>query len=146
MSVHDSNLSQQDQESINTRHNEIEHFFRARLGLMYQCPPNDEHAEIHRASSAFGYNPNVEPGEKVTICPCCELPINTITLPITIPTTPITGAEGQSQFFALDSGAAMFFTFIKMAIIYLCILFVVCNIYPLHLSYLDKDYCLLLPN
>lgn len=40
----------------------------------------------------------------------------------------------------------MFFTFIKMAIIYLCILFVVCNIYPLHLSYLDKDYCLLLPN
>jgi hypothetical protein len=62
---------------------------------MYRCPPNDADAEIHRAASAFGYNPTFEKGEKITICPCCELPINTIALPISTATTPLTGFEGK---------------------------------------------------
>lgn len=58
---------------------------------MYTCPPNDEQAEIHKAASAFGYTLMAQKGEKITVCPCCQLPINNIPLPLSIPTTPSTG-------------------------------------------------------
>lgn len=60
---------------------------------MYRCPPNDEDAKVHKVASTFGYNPTFEKGEKITVCPCCELPINTITLPMSISTTPKIGVD-----------------------------------------------------
>lgn len=108
---------------------------------MYACPPNDEDAELHRAASSFGYNPPFEKEQKISVCPCCELPINTIQLPMTISTTPTTNSDGKVQFFVLDSGASLFFTFIKMGIVYLGMLFVISNLYPAHTSYFTDEYC-----
>jgi len=69
------------------------------------------------------------------------LPFNTIKLPITVSTTPNAGPDGKIQFFVLDSGASMFFTFIKATIIYLAILFALSGLYPIHTSYFTIDYC-----
>jgi hypothetical protein len=49
--------------------------------------------------------------------------------------------DGKIQFFVLDSGASMFFTFIKATIIFLAILFALAGLYPIHTSFVSRDYC-----
>jgi len=58
-----------------------------------------EAAEIHNIATSFGFNSlRKDDGSSVAICPCCEMPINTIPLPLSYPTTP----ERDSETFKIE--------------------------------------------
>jgi len=45
-------------------------------------------------ATAFGYSLPFESWEEMPVCACCGYHINTIRLPVCIPTTPKLGEEG----------------------------------------------------
>ena len=115
---------------------------RDRLGMMYRTPPIPEAAIVHRNASLFGYNRSSNSEESV--CPCCQLPVNTVQVPFCSPTTP---SSDQDQYirtatpFLLESGASLFFTFIKLLLIYLGITWVIISLYGTNVSDINHDYC-----
>lgn len=75
---------------------------------------------MHRNACEFGYNSQKE--DNVKTCACCELAINTVMVPLCYGTTP---SKDKIQIgkpkFMLDAGSTMFFTFIKLIIVYLLV-------------------------
>ena len=76
--------------------------------------------------------------ERPKVCPCCSQRINTKSIDICYPST---NPEDATDTFLLTSSSALFFSFIKMAILYSIILFFVCGLFNL-LTSLDGDYCI----
>ena len=69
------------------------------------------------------------------MCPCCSQPINTENISLSSPTT-----DPNDKGFLLNTSATLFFSFIKMAICYSIIMFLVCGLFNL-LTSLDGNYC-----
>ena len=98
---------------------------RDRLNKMYSYPCEYDAAIMHKQATKFGYHTkNMKNGEPAPLCPCCETPINTTKIDLCYETTPSKDIVkvGQKRYM-LDSGSAMFFTFIKMCIVYLLLRF-----------------------
>jgi hypothetical protein len=81
-------------------------------------------------------------GSPASICPCCNLPINTQELPLHYDTTPDVRLEKLGdEVYKLSSGIAMFFTFIKMAICYLLLRFILTDAFNIISSAAAGTYC-----
>jgi hypothetical protein len=100
---------------------------------MYEYPANRKEALMHRKANEFGYNSKTVGNDQATpLCPCCELPINTVRIKLKYGTTPSKKyVKAGGNIFLLNSGSAMFFTFIKMTIVYLLLRFVLSDCYNL---------------
>jgi hypothetical protein len=56
---------------------------------MYQYPGNLNEASLHKLANQFGYNSKfLTDGKKAPLCPCCELPVNTVSIDLDYATTP----------------------------------------------------------
>jgi hypothetical protein len=82
------------------------------------------------------------------ICPCCELPINTVPLPMNYETTPEFNIFSQeddvdavNKTFWLTSGVSLYFTFVKMLILYLSFRFLLTDSFNLISSISSGEYC-----
>lgn len=82
-------------------------------------------------------------GTPASICPCCQLPINTQELPLNYETTPDVRKDklDDDEEYKLSSGISMFFTFIKMAICYLILRFILTDAFNLISSATAGSYC-----
>jgi hypothetical protein len=55
---------------------------------MYQYPANKKEALLHKLANKFGYNSKfLSDGKKAPLCPCCELPVNTVSIGLDYATT-----------------------------------------------------------
>lgn len=99
---------------------------------MYQYPAKLSNALMHKKANEFGYNSKTINGKPAPLCPCCELPINTVRIDLQYGTIPSKdNIKAGSKIFLLNPGTAMFFTFIKMAIAYLLLKFILTDCYNL---------------
>lgn len=68
---------------------ELIDFNRERMAKAYAFPATVQQAEIHEIANVYGFNSLVNgDGSPASICPCCNLPINTQELPLNYETTP----------------------------------------------------------
>lgn len=110
-----------------------------RIDQIYSYSAQRILAEEHKRAVAFGYNPRLtESGKSPTRCPCCQNPINTVSLPICYGTTP---SSDSSEEFLLDSGSSYFFTFIKSVILYLVLRFLIADLFNIFTSSTQGQYC-----
>jgi hypothetical protein len=72
-------------------------------------------------------------GSTTPICPCCEVAVNTIPVPLAYGTIPGEIKAGERRFL-LNPGTSMYFTFIKMCIFYLLLRFLICDAYNMWTS------------
>ena len=79
-------------------------------------------------------------GDNVPICPCCENYINTVDIPLSYPTPPNRTPTQSDEAFLLPADVSLYFTFIKMVIIFLLLRFLVVEFYNLSTS-LNGQYC-----
>ena len=99
---------------------------------MYQYPAKLANALMHKKANEFGYNSKNINGKPAPLCPCCELPINTVRIKLKYGTTPSKEqVKAGSNIFLLNPGSTMFFTFIKMTIAYLLLRFILSDCYNL---------------
>jgi hypothetical protein len=107
---------------------------------MYRFPASNKEADIHKRANRFGYNaPFMKDETAAPICPCCENSVNTVPIPLCYGTSPDPIVAGEAKFL-LNSGTAMYFTFIKMCICYLLLRFLICDAFNMFTSYLGH-YC-----
>lgn len=104
---------------------------------MYKTPADPESALIHKAAASFGFNPPYEVGESVPICPCCLLQVNTEELPLSTSTTPDIENGVLLQSLLITSGVSLFFTFIKVLIIYLFMVLLTVSLFALSMSVIN---------
>lgn len=115
-------------------------FNKEKLDRIYDYPANYKEAQIHKIATKYGYkSKTLMDGEEVPICPCCENKPSTLDIPICYSTHPEPPADGNPVFL-LKTGVAMYFNFIKMAIIYLVFRFLIVDIFAIIKS-IDGHYC-----
>ena len=106
-----------------------------RINRVYAFPASQKAAEVHRRATKFGYNaPTMKDGSETPICPCCENPVNTVEIPLCYGTSPGTVTDGE-RVFLLNSGTAMYFTFVKLCIYYLLLRLLVVDGFNMWSSY-----------
>ena len=112
------------------------------MNQTYAFPATIQQAQIHEIANVYGYNSLVEgDGTPVSVCACCKLPINTMELPIDYPTTLELNTVWVSGEYKVSSGISLFFTFIKMAICYLILRFILTDSFNLISSGVAGTYC-----
>lgn len=96
---------------------------------------------MHKKANEFGYNSKTTSDSKpAPLCPCCELPINTVRIKMKYGTTPSAEhIKPESDIFLLNAGSAMFFTFIKMTVVYLVLKFLLSDCYNLITNLLSTN-------
>lgn len=121
--------------------NKLIEYNQQRLDKIYSFPATTEQALIHEMASSYGHNTLLnEDGSPVAVCPCCEMPINTLPLPLAYPTTPGLHDHPREEY-KLSAGMSLFFSFIKMAVVYLCMRFLVTDAFNLLSSAAGGSYC-----
>ena len=120
-------------------------------------PASFRKAQFHLRGAKFGYNAdkigaeeglgpsgfntidtNSQVYEKPKVCPCCNQRINTKNIKLCYSTT---NPESAQHPFLLTASSSLFFSFIKMAIVYSVIMFMICGIFNL-LTSIDGTYCI----
>lgn len=101
---------------------------------MYQFPADYKEARVHQMASKFGYSTGkLKNNEEVPVCPCCESQTSNMELPLCYSTIPGKPEVGHDVFL-VNTDVSMYFTFIKMAIIYLILRFIVFDLYNILMS------------
>lgn len=122
-------------------HSARNHYEELRLDRMFKYPANYQEALIHRYANKFGYNSGkMKDGTDTPICPCCEIYINTLEIPLTYPTLPNRNPTPEDPVFLLPANISLYFTFIKMVIGFILIRLIVVDLYNLVTS-LNGRYC-----
>jgi hypothetical protein len=116
------------------------------LNRTYAVPASFKEANIHRLANSYGYVNskirNHERGDSVEMvpeCPCCENLVSRVEIPLCYSTHP-QDPQVDHQVFLLSSNTAMYFSFVKMAIVYLVIRVLVFDAYNLYSS-INGQYC-----
>lgn len=106
-------------------------------------------ARVHSKASKFGFNPSSQ-GNRFKVCPCCYNIVESEEIGFCYPTTKISiEEEAGFEEFKLTSAASLYFSFIKMVIIYFFLRFLLCDGFNLYSNIvfgskcksLEKDVC-----
>jgi hypothetical protein len=126
---------------MHSTHNRYEEL---RLDRIFRYPASYQEALIHRDANKFGYNSaRMKDGTDTPICPCCEIYINTMEIPLDYPTLPNRAPSPEDPVFLLPANICLYFTFVKMVIGFILMRFVIVDLYNLVTS-LNGRYCSLL--